>query len=84
MPHSHELAKEREALEEMLRSEGWAVFRRRVLEEWAGSGYFARMGTAIAGDDPLAPKVVHRASLELQRMLQWPIDRVQTLKGRAE
>jgi hypothetical protein len=82
---AEDLIREREALEEMLRSEGWAVFVARVTDEWAGQGYFSRMGAALASDDSVAPKVVHRTSIEMQRMLQWPKDRLQHLaKGKHE
>jgi hypothetical protein len=80
---SEDATREREALEDLLKSDGWAVFQRRVLAEWAGEGYFSRMGAAVQSDDPLAAKVVHRVSLEIQRGLQWPVDRVKALRGAA-
>lgn len=83
--HSKELVAEREALEEMLRSEGWAIFSKRVYSEFSvGPGYYARMGKALAGDDPIEPKVVHKVCSEVQNMLQWPINRVKALKGVVE
>ena len=81
---SAELAREREALEEMLRSEGWIVFVRRVQQEWRGDGYFSRMGLALKDPDPLSAKVVHATSVEVERMIQWPKDRVASLKGKIE
>lgn len=85
MANSEDRTHEREAIEELLRSEGWAVFERRVRSEWQGDGYFARMGTALNSNDPLAPKVTHRASVEMLRMLQWPKDRLLHLtKGKSE
>lgn len=81
---SSELAHEREVLEEMLRSEGWIVFVQRVHKEWRGDGYFARMGAALKSDDPLAAKVVHAMSIEIERAIQWPRDHVAHLGGKTE
>lgn len=81
---SEDVAHEREVLEELLHSEGWIVFVRRVQAEWRGDGYFARMGIALKSDDPLAPKVIHNTSIEVERMIQWPLDRVKALKGAAD
>lgn len=84
MVRSADLLHEREVLEEMLRSEGWVVFVRRVQKEWRGDGYFARMGIALRDADPLAAKVVHATSLEMERMIQWPKDHVAHLGGKTE
>lgn len=81
---TEELTAEREALEELLKTPGWAVFERGVVEEWSGSGYFARMGSALAKNDPLAPKVVHEVSLEIQRLFTKVRQRVVELKGVVE
>lgn len=82
---SPELAHEREVLEDMLRSEGWRVFVQRVADEWKGDGYHARMGAALQDTaDPLSPRVIHRTSIEMERMCQWPVTRVRDLKGSAE
>lgn len=81
---SSDLAHEREVLEELLKSEGWHHFVNRVEAEWQGPGYFARMGTALTLDDPIAPKVVHKASLEIMRALEWPRARITALKGHVE
>jgi len=81
---SEELVQEREALEELLKTPGWALFEKGVAEEWSGSGYFARMGTALAKNDPLAPKVVHEVSLEIQRLFTRVRQRVVELKGHVE
>lgn len=83
-PHqssSADLVHEREVLEELLKSEGWTVFVRRVATEWRGEGYFARMGVALKDTDPLAPKVIHNTSIEVERMIQWPVDRLKHLGG---
>lgn len=82
--NSAEVSAEREALEDLLKSEGWAVFAHRVEAEWTAAGYFARMSTALASDDPLAPKLIHRTALEMMRMLQWPGDRLAMLRKAVE
>jgi len=81
---SEELTAEREALEELLKTPGWAMFEKGVAEEWSGSGYFHRMGLALAKNDPLAPKVVHEVSLEIQRLFTKVRQRVLELKGHIE
>ena len=81
---SAELTAEREALEELLKTPGWAIFEKGTAEEWSGSGYFSRMGLALAKNDPLAPKVVHEVSLEIQRLFTRVRQRVQELKGVTE
>lgn len=82
--NSADLAHEREVLEDMLRSEGWQVFVRRCALEWRGDGYFARMGQAVESADTIAAKVLHRVSVEIERAIQWPSDRVKHLKGQTE
>lgn len=82
--NSNELTAEREALEELVRSEGWGIFIRRVQDEWSGSGYYARMGIALSDLDPIAPKVIHRTSKEVLAMIDWPRARVQFLRGSTE
>lgn len=84
VPRSSELTAEREALEELVRSQGWGIFIKRVIAEWSGDGYYARMGTALGTDDPILPKVIHRTSREVLAMIEWPRQRVQHLGGRTE
>lgn len=79
-----DVTRRREALEELIRSEGWQVFVAYARREWEGVGYKQRMGVALSGPDPEAAKVTHRASLEIMRLLQWPKDQVDTLKGDSE
>lgn len=81
---TEELVEEREALEELLKTKGWAIFEKGCAEEWSGSGYFARMGAALQKTDPLAPKVVHEVSLEIQRLFTKVRQRVLELKGVVE
>ncbi|MCR4339552.1 MAG: hypothetical protein NUW01_06660 [Gemmatimonadaceae bacterium] len=71
---------EREALETLIASDGWHVYTRRVLAEWKGEGYFARMTMALGADDPVAAKVVHRTAQEIQKSMQWVTDRIAFLR----
>lgn len=71
----------REALEELIQSDGFRLFVQHALDEWKGDGYVSRMGHALSKDDPIAAKVVHATSLEIVRLLQWPSDMVRELKG---
>ena len=80
-PRSGDVSAEREALQELIGTDGWRAFCAHALREWQGVGYVARMGTALAKDDAIAPRVVHRTAEEVQRLLQWPTDRVLELKG---
>ena len=57
------------------------MFKQHVLREWQGVGYVARMGTALAKADPVAPQVVHQVALEMVRLLDWPAHTVRSLKG---
>lgn len=79
-----ELVHEREQLEEMLQSDGWRIFVRRCADEWRGDGFHKRIGVAVNSGDAFAPKVAYAVSLEIERMLQWPVDRVKSLKGHTE
>lgn len=79
----NELVHEREALEELIHSEGWREYVRHVTHEWTGEGFFARMSTAF-GTGVEEAKIVHRVALELQRSLVWPRERVHELKGVVE
>ena len=81
---SEQLTHEREVLEAMIRSEGWKLYVQRVANEWKGDGYFARQGQALASGDPVAPIVVHRTALEIERVLQWPFERVRRLHGNTD
>jgi hypothetical protein len=78
---SSDVVKKREALEELLRCEGWAYFCAYVLREWQGVGYQSRMGTALSQSDPVEPKAVHKTALEMVRLLEWPVNIVRDLKG---
>lgn len=76
-----ELVHEREALEELIQSDGWRYFKNRTMEETSGKGYVARMQTALTSSDIVAAQVVHRTMLEVQRMLQWVPNRINELHG---
>lgn len=66
-------------LEDLLRSEGWSIFSKRVVEEWTGAGYRSRMGEALKTSDPVAPRVIHALSNEVINMLNYPKFRIQHL-----
>lgn len=66
----------REALQELLATEGWAIFARHCLAEWTGEGFFQRLGAALKTNDPMAPAVLYNTSMHIQRLLQWPAERV--------
>ena len=78
---SNSIVREREALEELVKTEGWSIFLQHCTTEFKGGGYFARMGAAINTNDPLAPKVLHRAALEIERLANWPMQRLLELQG---
>lgn len=78
---SSDVAQKREALEELLRSDGWAFFCTYVRKEWQGIGYQHRMGTALNTSDPVDAKATHRTALEMVRLLEWPASQVRDLKG---
>jgi hypothetical protein len=83
-PRSAEATQIREALQELLQSEGWKVFLLHVAREYQGAGYHARMGTALKNADNLEARVVHQTALELARVCQWPEDHVRALSGVVE
>jgi hypothetical protein len=83
-PRSLEIVKEREALEELIGSRGFQIFLRHAYHEWRGEGFHARMTVAFGKPDGVEPRVMHKASLEILRLLQWPRDRVTELKGHVE
>lgn len=78
---AEEVIRRREAFEELIRTDGWQLFVSHVLYEWEGRGYQTRMGTALATKDLIEPQAVHKAAMEIVRLLQWPVDQVRELKG---
>jgi hypothetical protein len=78
---SADVTKKREALEELLQSDGWQYLRVHVLLEWRGTGYAARIGTALQTKDLVDVQVVHKTALEMVRLLEWPVNQVRELKG---
>jgi hypothetical protein len=79
---AEQAAHEREVLEDLVKSEGWRIYVRRCESELKGEGFFARITTALAKNDPVEPRVVHRTALELAGMLQWPQKRIEELTRR--
>lgn len=81
---STDVVNRREALEELIKSDGWKYFLAHVGHEWQGLGYMQRMRTALTKDfgaDSIEPKVVDRTAQEVIKLLQWPSDQVRDLKG---
>lgn len=83
LPHrsSGDDTKRREALEELIGTEGWRIYTAHCAREWAGQGYVTRMRTALGSGDIVDSRVVDRTALEIVRLLQWPQDQVGSLKG---
>ena len=81
---SDELVSEREALEELIGTEGWRVFLRFARQEWKGEGYVARMGRALGTGDVSDARAVHMTNQEIDRLVNWPAYRVRELKGVVE
>lgn len=81
---TQDVAAKREALEELIQTDGWRYFVSHIAAEWQGNGYVARMRTALSKNDLLEPKVVDRAAQEISRLIQWPIDQVRELKGNVD
>lgn len=78
------VTKEREALEELIQTEGWKLFVAHLMHEWKGAGFVERLGMAFTSSDPLDAKVLYKASLEGSRMINWPEARLRQLKGDTE
>ena len=83
--NSAEVVRTREALEELVKTAGWQLFVNRAIGEWQGRGYVVKMKTALTSSDPgFNAKVVDRAADEIIRLLQWPSDQINELKGVVE
>ena len=82
--NSDDITKEREEFEELLQTPGWHRFVRYAIDEYQGTGYYARMAAAVKSPDTMAPRVVHAACTEVLRLLQCVPDRVKELKGHTE
>lgn len=80
-----EVIRQREALEELVKTDGWRVFLAYVAQEWEGRGYRARMKSALNNtNDPIGPRVVDRAADEISRLMKWPNNQIAELKGVAD
>ena len=84
MSSVEDIVREREDYEELLSTAGWRRFVRRATEEWKGDGFFSRVGTALKSTDPTDAKVVYKTALEIERLMNYPTDRVRELKGIVE
>ena len=78
---SNQVVREREALEELLKTEGWQVFLRHCTDEWKGDGFFQQIGISLRSNNAVDPAVVHRTALAVERLLQWPVNRLNELQG---
>jgi hypothetical protein len=77
-----EVVRTREALEELVKSEGWRIFVTYTASQFQGRGYVTRMKGALGSTEPgLNAKVVDKTADEIVRLLQWPHDQVNELKG---
>ncbi len=72
--------REREALEELVQTEGWRFFERHLREKWTGPGFLARLGSAF-DPDPQAAKVLYLTAGEVLHEMQWPEYRLRELVG---
>jgi ABC-type Fe2+-enterobactin transport system substrate-binding protein len=76
---------EREDLESLLKAPGWLRLINHSRKEWAGDGYAAKIKLAIRHatekNENVAEAVqrVDAANDEVNAVLSWPKDRVQTL-----
>lgn len=92
LPVAHEdpdsvvsVVREREALEELLKTDGWRTFVSHATKEFRGIGFVHRMKTALKTADPgFEARVVDRVADEVLRLLAWPESQVNELKGQVE
>lgn len=78
---SRSVVREREDLEELLKTPGWKRFAAHCTEEYKGNGYFTRMGHALKSNDPVAGPALHKTSLAVEELVNWVSWRVNELKG---
>lgn len=79
---SDDLDAEREDYIELLESAGWRRFCQYVTREYKGDGYFNRMSSALKAGGT-APEVLHATSLVLSGLLDYPLNRVETLRRKS-
>ena len=65
------------------RRTGWRRFCAHVTREYKGDGYFNRMNAALQAGGT-APEVLHKLSLSIAGLLDYPARRIVELKGAAE
>lgn len=77
---------EREELEALLDSPGWAVFHRYVQSEWGPGGRAFESAAIAAADQTTNPNAIaHLQQIiasrrEILRIVQWPGERLKALK----
>ena len=75
-------AKTREALQELVGSDGWQLFRLHVEYEWRGPWFFDLMNAAINAD--MDPLVVMRTAIAVRQAVAWPEEMIRELKGEVD
>lgn len=72
------MAHEREALEDLLSSDGWLLFKEQARKQWGPEGYGKKLAGVMANyqDDPIALghelRKVHTATEEINALMKWP------------
>lgn len=76
------MSKEREALEDLVTSPGWLLFKEHVRQKWGDEGYGKQLSAVMARytDDPLALgqelRKVQTAMEEVNVLIKWPDDQI--------
>ena len=73
---------ELEVLEELIADPGWGRFVAHVEREWGSVQYRQRMRHALQNEDQREAFAVDRAAEEIERLVQWPSERVRVLEAR--
>lgn len=73
-----------DALEALVTSSGWLLFKEQARKEWGPEGYGRKVSQAIAehtGTAALAQavEVVHKAAEEINALMRWPADELKKL-----
>jgi hypothetical protein len=62
-----------EALQDLITSPGWLLFKEQARQEYGASAYGRRMRLAVEGPEPLlAVKVLTLATDEVNALVGWP------------
>lgn len=75
---------ERAALEDLLQSEGWAIFTAHMGAAWGPEAYERQIDAALDGaptdDEPAITRRIRDTFKGVRASLKWPEERVRTLK----